>query len=115
MARTPEGRRLTEAHKRAQIRLGGIAAGLTATNAERLDMDDLDGSEPRWLAAQVAIIEALREQSHRLAVAYLEAFWKAEGMQPQPIVRPVLPPAAESVAWVVPTIKARLARYGSDG
>ena len=115
MARTPEGRRLTEEHKRAQIRLGGLAAALTAKNADRLDIGNLDGTRARWEAVQVAIVEALREQSHRLAVAYLEAFWKAEGMQPQPIVRPVLPPAAEAVAWVVPTIKARLVRYGTDG
>lgn len=115
MARTPEGKRLTEEHKRAQIRLGGIAAALTAKNADRLNIDDLDVTRARWLAAQVAIIEALREQSHRLAVAYLEAFWEAEGMEPEPIVRPVLPSAVESVAWVVPTIKARMSRYGSDG
>lgn len=111
MARTAEGRRLTEEHKRAQIRLGGAAAALTAANARRLDPNDLDGTEGRWMAAQVAIVETLRRESQRLAEEYLRAFWKAEGMEPREIVRPDLPPAVESVRWVVPTIKARTKRY----
>lgn len=111
MARTAEGRRLTQAHKLAQIRLGGVAAALTATNAKRLDPNNLDGTEARWMAAQVAIVETLRRESQRLAEEYLRAFWKAEGMEPREIVRPDLPPAVESVRWVVPTIKARTKRY----
>ena len=104
MARTAEGRRLTQEHKLAQIRLGGAAAALTAANARRLDPNDLDGTEARWMAAQVAIVETLRTQSQKLAEDYLRAFWKE-------IVRPKLPPAVESVRWVVPTIKARTKRY----
>lgn len=111
MARTAEGRRLTQAHKHAQIRLGGAAAALTAANAKRLDPNDLDGTEARWMAAQVVIIDTLRTQSQKLAEDYLRAFWKAEGMEPREIVRPKLPPAIESVRWVVPTIKARTKRY----
>lgn len=110
MARTVEGRRLTEAHKRQQIRLGGMAAALTAENAKRLDPKDLDGTAARWMAAQIVIVDTLRSQSQRLAEDYLRAFWKAEGMKPQPIVKPDLPPAVHSVAWVIPTIKARMAR-----
>lgn len=111
MARTPEGRRLTEAHKRAQIRLGAIAAALTAQNAKRLDPEALDATEARWLAAQVVIIDTMRAQSAKLAEDYLRAFWAAEGMKPRKIERPELPPAVESVDWVVPTIKARTKRY----
>ena len=80
MARTAEGRRLTQEHKLAQIRLGGAAAALTAANARRLDPNDLDGTEARWMAAQVAIVETLRTQSQKLAEDYLRAFWKAEGI-----------------------------------
>ena len=115
MARTPEGRRLTEVHKRAQIRLGAIAAALTLENGKRLDPDDLDGTRKAWEARQAAIIATLRAQSARLAEDYLRAFWAAEGMKPRDIERPKLPPASEAVAWVVPTIKARTARYGSEG
>ena len=112
MARTAEGRRLTEQHRRAQIKLGAIAAALSASNAKNLDPGDLDGTEARWTAAEVVIIEKMREQSQRLAENYLRAFWQAEGMEPRRIERPKLTPAVESVAWVVPTIKARTARYG---
>lgn len=113
MARTPEGRRLTEEHKRAQIRLGGLAAALTLENAKRLDPNDLDGTQARWVAAQVAIVETLRRRSAALAEEYLRAFWEVEGMQPREIVQPDLTPAIEALAWVVPTIKARTARYAN--
>lgn len=115
MARTPEGKRLTEEHKRAQIRLGALAAALTAENAKRLDPENLDATEPKWAAIQIVIINTTRARSVALAEEYLRAFWKAEGMKPRPIVRPDLPPAVESVAWVVPTIKARTARYANGG
>lgn len=108
MARTPEGRRLTEEHRRAQINLGAIAAALTIQNGKRLDPDDLDGTRADWEARQSLIVATLRAESQRLAEEYLKAFRKAEGMAAQDIARPELPPVAESVAWVVPLIKARI-------
>ena len=108
MARTAEGKRLTAEHKRAQVRLAGLAAALTLENAKRLDPEDLDGTEGRWMAAQVAIITTLRVEAERLAEEYLSAFWAAEGMKPRTVVRTELPPAVDSVSWVVPTIKARM-------
>lgn len=115
MARTLEGRRLTEEHKQAQIRLGALAAALTLENAKRLDVDDLDGTEVRWATAQAAIVLTLRRRSEVLAEDYLRAFWKAEGIEPSEIVAPDLPDPRETVAWVVPTIKARTARYANAG
>lgn len=115
MARTAEGRRLTEQHKRAQMRLGALAAALTTENAKRLDADDLDGTQERWSIAQQAIIVVLRQRSRVLAEDYLRAFWEAEGIPPQDIAEPDLRPPAEVVAWVVPTIKARTARYAITG
>jgi hypothetical protein len=112
VARTPEGRRLTEAHKQAQIRLGALAAALTVRNAERLDPDNLDATEARWKAGQAAIIATLRRRSQLLAEEYLRAFWAAEGIPPADVATPDLPPIADAVDWVVPTIKARTARYG---
>lgn len=116
MARTAEGRRLTDAHRKAQVRLGGIAAAMTAANAKRLDIEDLDGSGPRWVAAQVAIIEAMRAQSALLAADYVRKFRRAEGLAPVDVATPELPPAIDSVSWVIPTIKARMTRYaGKSG
>lgn len=113
MARTPEGKRLTEQHKQAQIRLGAIAAALTVENAKRLDVDNLDATEARWRAGQVAIITTMRRRSQALAAEYLRAFHAAEGMDPPDVAEPDLGPAADAVAWVVPTIKARTKAYGS--
>ena len=110
MARTPEGQRLTEEHRKAQIRLGGMAAALTVANGRRLNPDDLDDGRDEWEARQMAILATLRAQSQRLAEEYLKAFRKAEGMPDAPITRPELRPVREVTGWVVPTIKARIAR-----
>lgn len=115
MARTAEGRRLTEEHKRAQIRLGGIAAALTMENAKRLDPNNLDGTEARWKVAQVAIIQTIRRRSEALAESYLRAFCEAEGVPPIDAVPIDLPSPLDAVEWVVPTIKARTARYANGG
>lgn len=115
MARTAKGRRLTEEHKRAQVRLGGLAAALTVENAKRLDPDNLDGTEARWAAAQAAIILTLRRRSQVLAEEYLRAFWDAEGIEPSEIESPELTDPREVVAWVVPAIKARTALYAKQG
>lgn len=115
MARTSEGRRLTEEHKLAQIRLGSIAAALTLENAKRLDVNDLDGTRERWALAQQAIIVTLRRRSQVLAEDYLRDFWEAEGVAPRDIVTPDLPDPREAVEWVVPVIKARTAKYANAG
>lgn len=115
MARTPEGRRLTEQHKQAQIRLGAIAAALTVENGKRLDPDDLDGTEARWMVGQVAIIQTMRRRSEVLAEDYLRAFWNAEGSAPTDFAKLDLPSAHDAVRWVVPVIKARTARYANGG
>jgi len=115
VARTPEGKRLTDAHKQAQIRLGALAAALTVENAKRLDVDDLDGTREAWLTTQAAIIEALRRRSEILAEDYLRAFWKAEGIKPSEFAELDLRPAREVMAWVVPVIKTRKAKYAAGG
>lgn len=111
MARTAEGRRLTEKHKQDQIRLGALAAALTAENAKRLDVEDLDGTRERWEVAQMAIIQTLRRRSEVVAEEYLRAFWAAEGIPPSDLAEIDLPSPREAVEWVVPTIKARTAQY----
>ena len=115
MARTRAGRRLTEAHRAAQIKIGAIAAALTIENGRRLDPDDLDGTGPEWERRQALIIETMRQRSAALAREYVEAFREAEGMDPGELAEPVLPSAREAVGWVIPTIKARTARYGTTG
>ena len=108
MARTALGRKLTKQHKRDQIILAATASALTLANAKRLDIDDLDGTAPEWSARQSLIVDGMRAQSARLARHYVSAFREAEGMEPADAATPNLPPAVESFAWVVPTIKARI-------
>lgn len=108
MARTAAGRKLTEQHKRDQVTLAATASALTLANATRLDINDLDGSEPAWMARQILIIDTLRARSARIARQYVAAFRAAEGMEPADIADPDLTPAVDAVRWVVPTIKARI-------
>lgn len=120
MALTTEGNRLTAAHQEAQIRLAGLAAALTVENGKTLDATNLDGTAPRWLARQTAILETMRAESVKLARAYIVAFRAAEGVDPDPITLPELPTPAEVLGWVVPTIKARsrdaaVRRQGGQG
>ena len=108
MARTEIGRKLTAQHKADQITLAATAAALTLANAKRLDVDDLDGTREAWEAHQVVIVETLRREAARRSRRYVEAFRAAEGFPPAEFVEVELPPAVDSVAWVVPTIKARI-------
>lgn len=108
MARTELGRALTAKHKADQVTLAATAAALTLANAKRLDVNDLDGTRAAWESRQILIVETMRRESARRARLYVEEFRRAEGMSPADFVEPEFIPAAETVAWVVPTIKARL-------
>lgn len=80
MARTPEGRDLTEAQRRQQITVGINAEQEVRAQWKRLDLDDLDGSSPAWLAATATILRRRRAQSATLAGIYVTAFRDAEGV-----------------------------------
>lgn len=78
MASTDEGRRLTEAHKFAQIEVGARAEVDARMLWGRLDIDDLDGSTPYWLATTVAAVNLRTAESQRVASAYLQEYRQAE-------------------------------------
>ena len=80
MAATIEGRRLTEAHRLAQVALskGTVADFLAAWRL--LDPTALDATFPAYARVAKLIIQANRNKSTALAQAYLEAFRKAEGV-----------------------------------
>ena len=79
MARTPDGRALTEAHRLAQIALSKRTVADFLTIWKLLDQDALRESFPAYYQAAKLIIDANRRQSSALAAASLQAFRAAEG------------------------------------
>lgn len=78
MASTAEGRELTEAHKVAQIGIGARAAAEARILWSRLDINDLDGSTPYWLASNVRAVNKRVAQSQQVAGEYLNDYRQAE-------------------------------------
>lgn len=74
MATTTEGRRLTEAHRLAQARLGARTVQQMFAAWRLLDPEDLDRSVARWLRVALPLIGAQRAVSSRLAVNYYTTF-----------------------------------------
>lgn len=83
MARSADAARLTEAHRLAQVRLGGLAAAHVADLWRLVDPTDLDGSTPTYLRAVTSYVTQQYETSARTAANYYAAFRSAEvGMSP---------------------------------
>lgn len=78
MASTAEGRELTEAHKLAQIGVGARTAAEARVLWRRLDINDLDGSTPYWLASNVGVVNRRVAESQRVASVYLDEYRRAE-------------------------------------
>ncbi|MBF4549678.1 hypothetical protein [Pseudoclavibacter sp. VKM Ac-2888] len=89
MARTADGRALTEAHRLAQIRVGAQAEVAARALWPRLDVDDIDASVPMWMAANLVVAERQHDASVAMAAAYLEEYQRAE------VGRPVIPAGAD--------------------
>ncbi|QUW18886.1 hypothetical protein [Agrococcus sp. Marseille-Q4369] len=78
MARTAEGRRLTEAHRRQQLAIAAKAEVAARRLWPRLDVADLDRSEPAWLASNLAVYESMHRDSAALAARYVPMYRDAE-------------------------------------
>ena len=62
---------LTEAHRLAQLRVGGEAVEEAVELWDLLDLDDIDGSLARWLAALLRLTSAQNRRSADAAARYL--------------------------------------------
>lgn len=62
--------RLTEAHRLAQVRLGGLTAGQVASLWALIDPQNLDGTMARYLAAVVPAVAQRNAESQAMAAAY---------------------------------------------
>ncbi len=74
MASRPEARRLTEAHRLAQARLGAVTSRDMLSAWRLIDPNRLDDTVPEWLRIVEALIARNREISTGLSAAYLRQF-----------------------------------------
>lgn len=82
--RDPNVARLTESHRQAQIALGNGVAKDLAKAWRLLNVNDLDGTFPRYLAAAMPIIQARRAGSSIVAARYFSASRAAQGAEGEP-------------------------------
>lgn len=78
MSSTIEGRRLTEAHRLTQARMGAQTIRLMRALWPLLDPDDLDGSFDRWVSAALPVINRQHTNSALVSANYLRAFRTVE-------------------------------------
>jgi hypothetical protein len=78
MASTVEARRLTEAHRVAQGRIGRDIVRQIISSWPLLDPLALDATFERWLATVLPLIRSNRASSARLAASYIDMFKKLE-------------------------------------
>jgi hypothetical protein len=102
MASTPEGRALTEAHRRQQLAIAARAAAASSLLWGRLDPDRLDATTPAWLARNLQVLQREHAASVKLAQAYVPSYRTAElGSSAGRVIAPVFNRAAMSEALVV--------------
>jgi hypothetical protein len=106
VAATLAGRRLTEAHRKAQLRLGVVTVAQMRAVWPLLDPEDLDATTARWLRAAVPLIGNQRRVSALLAARYVTAYRTAE-LPAAPAYHP-----APAVALPVEAVSTSLAVSG---
>jgi len=102
MASTAEGRGLTESHRLAQLQVAGLAAAEARVLWSRLDVNDLDGSTPYWLASNVAAVNRRVKQSQDVAAEYLTTYRGAEVGAPGRVVLGAAPGTPDALRFAGP-------------
>ena len=117
MALTPEGRRLTDRHRRRQVREGAAAVAEAMATWRYLDLADLDASTPAWVAMQVGLMRQRYATSAALAERYVVDFRAAEiGESAGVVLRPTFSEAAAEATLLAngPHLTKMLIGRGSD-
>lgn len=97
-------RRLTEAHRLAQLRLGAVTVARMRAIWSLLDPEALDATFQRWLVSAVPIINGQRSASARLAANYLSTFKTMElglGARVVPVLVEAVPQANVAASMLV--------------
>lgn len=105
MADTVEGRRLTEAHRLAQVALSGQAVAASRLLWGELNPADLARSRGSWLVMQVALLRSFDGRSAALAADYLGRYRAVEDGP-----GPVDGVAAFNAEWATAAVDAAPAR-----
>lgn len=95
MASTKEARRITDIHRRRQVRLAIASDSELRRAMKLLDPTNIDGTRGAWEASVTSTLVHYRSVSSGEAVRYLQRYREAEiGSSLGPIVRPGLDVAA---------------------
>lgn len=78
MAVTAEGRAVTEAHRRLQVRVAALTVLQMRVLWRLIDPEDLESTIPDWTAASVRLIRQQHQVSSQIAERYLQQFRQAE-------------------------------------
>lgn len=78
MAKSDEGRALTEAHKARQVQIASVSTATAVALWGRLDVNDIDASTPAWLASMTGLVDRQVSASQVTAAEYFEAYSGAE-------------------------------------
>lgn len=118
MARTAEGRALTEAHRLRQLAIAARAAAAATLLWDRLDADALDASTPVWMARNMQVVQRQHAASVKAAQAYVPTYRDAElGSSAGRVIAPVFDQAAMANALLLagPVRIKLLTRGGMTG
>jgi len=74
VAYTPAGRSLTEAHRRAQSRIGSTLVAQVLGAWALVDIEDVERTSIRWLRIVLPLVVTARRESIRTAQSYYTAF-----------------------------------------
>lgn len=95
---TALGRRLTIAHRQAQLEIGRQTVNQLHGVWPLLDVERLDATTERWITAASSIIDQQRAASSQLAGAYMRAFRQTELGGTAPLALLAGPAPADAVA-----------------
>jgi len=118
MARTAEGRALTEAHRVEQLAIAARAAAAASLLWDQLDPNRLDATTPAWMARNMQVLQRQYTASVRAAQAYVPAYRSAElGSSAGRVIAPVFDRAEMSSALLLagPVRIKLLTRGGATG
>jgi hypothetical protein len=106
-------RRLTEAHRLAQARIGAETVRIVAATWPLIDVADVKSSAPGWLNVVRPAVQAQRAKSARLAASYLAAHRSLEIGEPfTPLVSESAPERQVTTALLVTGVYHLLSNLG---
>lgn len=114
MASTAEGKTLTARHQRLQLAIAATAAREARALWSRLNLDDLDGSLPYWLAATTGVLDRRIRQSQEAAGEYLQAYRVAEIGSATAVTYAAAPGTPQALRFAGPVRVKRLIGGGME-